>query len=45
MIAWRNYFEKHKVNIPPEARGNAKWRGARLELTLEGYNWEVRGGG
>ena len=29
-----NDFEKRKENIPPEARGDAKWRGMVWRLTL-----------
>ena len=34
--AWRNDFAKRKGNVPPTARGDAKWRDARVMLTLVG---------
>ena len=27
--------------IPPAPRGDEKWRGTRLVLTLKGYKWKV----
>ena len=36
-------FAKRKVNIPPEARGNAKCCIVHVVLTLAGYKWYVGG--
>ena len=36
-----NILKKRKGNIPPEAHGDAKWRGARVALDLEGDKCEV----
>ena len=34
MIAWRNYFARHKGNIPPEAHNDVKWSGKRLTVQV-----------
>ena len=41
---WINDLVKPKRNIPPEVRGNAKWLGASLTLTLVRDIWEAGGG-
>ena len=45
MIARRKYFARRKGNILPAVRGDAKWRGALLEITLAGDKWGVGGRG